>query len=34
MINNREQCKRIADELKAIANGEAINEDGEEMWEV
>lgn len=28
---NRRYCKRIADELEAIAAGQAVNEDGEEM---
>lgn len=31
MLENREYCKRIADELEAIAAGQAVNEDGEEM---
>lgn len=30
MLENREYCKRIADELEAIAAGQAVNEDGEE----
>lgn len=31
MLENREYCKRIADELETIAAGKAVNEDGEEM---
>lgn len=31
MLENREYCKRIADELETIAAGQAVNEDGEEM---
>lgn len=31
MLENREYCKRIADELEAVAAGKAVNEDGEEM---
>lgn len=31
MLENREYCKRIADELETIVAGKAVNEDGEEM---
>lgn len=31
MLENREYCKRIADELEAIAAGKAVNVDGEKM---
>lgn len=31
MNENREYCKRIAEELQAIYNGEITNEDGETM---
>lgn len=31
MLENREYCKRIADEMEAIAAGKAVNEDGAEM---
>lgn len=31
MLENREYCKSIVDELEAIAAGKTVNEDGEEI---